>query len=71
MSNRRENGRDVFDNVMASSHSDDDLHMHSNGNINDCNLLLNNKRNPETSIFDDSSLATVSFTRNSRVAIIS
>lgn len=59
MSNRRKIDDDVFHNSIAQSHSDDDLHLHSNGNVNDCNLLLNNKRLPETSIFDDSSLATV------------
>lgn len=64
MSRRREHSREAFDSAMASSQSDDDLHMHSNGNINDCNLLLSNKKNPETSIFDDSSLATVTITHN-------
>lgn len=59
MTNRKENG-ETFHNVISQSHSDDDLaRTDSNSNINDCNLLLNNKRNLETSIFDDSSLATV------------
>lgn len=58
MTNRRKNDEGFHD-VISQSHSDDDLHMHSNSNINDCNLLLNNKKHPDTSIFDDSSLATV------------
>jgi hypothetical protein len=49
-----------FHERISQSVSEDDLVISSNGNLNDCNLLLNNKRNPETSIFDDSSLATVS-----------
>lgn len=44
---------------MSQSQSDDDLHLNSNSNINDCNLLLDNKKHPDTSIFDDSSIATV------------
>lgn len=70
MSIRRENG-EVFHNIMSQSQSDDELHLHSNSNIHDCNLLLNNKRNPETSIFDDSSLATVSSFRIIHATIIS
>ena len=44
-----------------SQESEDDLHLQSDSNLNDCNLLLNNKRNAENSIFDDSSLATVRY----------
>ena len=58
MTNRRKS-EEAFHDVISQSHSDEDLHMNSNSNINDCNLLLNNKKHPETSIFDDSSLATV------------
>lgn len=60
--NNRGKRDEIFHNVNSESqsHSEDDLHLNSNSNLNDCNLLLDNKRNPETSIFDDSSLATVS-----------
>lgn len=60
-------GDENFHSNMSQSHSDDDL-QHSNSNLNDCNLLLNHKRNPETSLFDDSSLATVIIFRISHVA---
>jgi hypothetical protein len=44
-------------NVEASqSNSEDD----TNNITNDCNFLLNDKKNAETSIFDDSTLAMVS-----------
>lgn len=49
------------DQSFGTQESEDDLHLQSDSNINDCNLLLNNKRNPENSIFDDSSLATVRY----------
>lgn len=62
MTNRRKND-ESFHNVISQSQSDDDLHLHSNSNINDCNLLLNNKKHPDSSIFDDSSLASVSYSR--------
>lgn len=63
--------RRKINNEIFQSQSDDELHLHSNSNLNDCNLLLNNKRNPETSIFDDSSLATVSRFRINHATIIS
>ena len=43
-----------------SNSEEDDLHLSSinNGN-NDCNFLLNDKRNGDSSMFDDSYLAMV------------
>lgn len=41
---------------------DDQIQLSSNNN-NDCNLLLNDKKNPDSSIFDDSYLAMVSCRR--------
>lgn len=44
------------------SNSDDEQSSSINNNTNDCNLLLNDKsrNHPDTSIFDESLLATVS-----------
>lgn len=71
--NNRKQRNEVFDNVMAQNNSDDDLHekFSSNSNMNDFNLLIDNARNAETSIFDDSSLATVIFFAIICVTIIS
>lgn len=46
--------------AQSNSNSEDDLHLSSNNNSHDCNLLLNGKKNPDNSIFDDSFLAMVS-----------
>lgn len=59
MTNRRKNGFCNAD-VLGQSQSDDDLHLNSNSNLNDCNLLLNNTKNADNSLFDDPSLRTVS-----------
>lgn len=62
MSNRAVKSNRIFSNSISqrNSESEESLHLNSNGNVNDCNLLLDKRKNAETSIFDDSSIATVS-----------
>lgn len=58
--------------TQSNSNSEDDLHLSSinNGN-NDCNFLLSDKKNGDTSMFDDSYLAMVSCDENIRIYFIS
>lgn len=62
MTSRGDKTNRIFSNSISqrNSESEESLHLNSNGNVNDCNLLLDKRRNVETSIFDDSSIATVS-----------